>query len=471
VSESTHRGTLLLTSAQLWHAVSGYIAFVIGARVLGREDYDGFVLVAWTMTTLEIFVVEGVPRAVSWWTARVSEGAAGIARRGFFLTLAVGALLGGLLALLAPLIAGVWREPELTGAIRLSGLDFVAFAGFAVLVQSVNGLRRYNLQAGVWFLYSTAKVLAIVGFLRMGWGIEGAILGYIVASTIGSLGAAVLATPHIARFRGRNLPEARRLLAFGAPMASFSLALMALVNVDLWAAKRVADDEGAAGDYAGASMLARSLFFVFKAFGDALFPAVTEALARGDERQARRIARKGLAQLACFLIPVCGCATGAAESVIVTLLGSDDWAAGGAYVVWLAPSSVLWTLTAVLAALVAAASRPGRVAVMLVALLVVETLVVFAWADASGPMGAAMGSLAAAAVGCVGTGVLARRSLGAIIPWPAFLCAAGAACVIDRAMRLWSPEGWLVFFWGAVLFSAALAALFASRVVSSEREL
>lgn len=471
MSGSAHRGTLLLTAAQLWHAVSGYVAFITGAWFLGRDDYDGFVLVAWTMTTLEIFVVDGVPRAVSWWTARVSEAAAGIARRGFFLTLAVGTVLGGLLALVAPLIAGVWREPHLVGVIRLSALDFVAFAGFAVLVQSVNGLRKYNLQAGVWFLYSTAKVLAIVGFLRLGWGIEGAILGYIVASAIGSLAAVVLATPHIVRFRGRHVPGAWRLLGFGAPMASSSLALMALVNVDLWAAKRVSEDEGAAGDYAGASMLARALFLVFKAFGDALFPAVAAALARGNADEARRIARKGLAQLACLLIPVCGCVTGAAEPVIVTLLGSEDWRGGGSYVAWLAPSSVLWTLTAVFATLVAAASRPGRVAVMLTVLLAVETFVVFAWADMWGPTGAAMGSLAAAAVGCVGTGLLVSRLLGSVIPWSAFLCAAVAACVIDRAMHLWSPEGWLVFLWGAALFAVALAALLASGVVSSEREL
>jgi O-antigen/teichoic acid export membrane protein len=471
VSGSAHKGTLLLTAAQLWHAVSGYIAFITGAWVLGRDDYDGFVLVVWTMTTLEIFVVDGVPRAVSWWTARLPESAAGIARRGFFLTLGVGSALAGVLALVAPLVADVWREHDLVGVIRLSALDFIAFAGFAVLVQSVNGLRRYNLQAGVWFLYSTAKVLAIVGFLRLGWGIEGAILGYIVASTIGSLAAAVLTMPHLARLRGRDCPEARRLLGFGAPMASLSLALMALVNVDLWAAKRVAADGGTAGDYAGASMLARSLFFVFKAFGDALFPAVAEALARSDPHEARRIARKGLAQLACFLIPVCGCATGAAEAVMVTLLGSDDWSGGGAYVAWLAPSSVLWTLTAVFATLVAAASRPGRVAVMLTVLFAVETVVVFVWADVWGPTGAAMGSLAAAAVGCVGTGLLMRRLLGAVIPWPAFLCAAGAACVIDRVMGLWSPDGWFVFVWGAALFAAALAALFAFGVVTAEREL
>lgn len=459
MTSSAHKGTLLLTAAQLWHALSGYAVFITGAWILGREDYDAFVLVAWTMTTLEIFVVDGVPRAVSWWTARVPEAAAGIARRGFFLTFGIGAILGGALALLAPLVAEVWREPALVPAIRLSALDFAAFAGFAVLAQSVNGLRRYKLQAGVWFLYSTIKVVAIIGFLRLGWGIEGAILGYVVASAAGSLVAAALTTPRITLYRGRDMPDVRHLLGFGAPVASFSLGLMALVNVDLWAAKRVAGNGGDAGDYAGASMLARVLFFVFKAFGDALFPAVTDALARGDRAEARRIAGKGLAQLACLLIPVCGCATGGAEEVIVTLFGSDDWSGGGSYIVWLAPSSVLWTLTAVFAVLVAAASRPGRVAVLLFGILVFETVVVFVWAGASGPSGAAMGSVAAAAVGCVATGLLASRMLGAIIPWPSLACATAGACVIDRAMRLWSPDGWLVFAWGAALFLAVLAAL------------
>ena len=139
--------------------------------------------------------------------------------------------------------------------------------------------------------------------------------------------------------------------------------------------------------------MARALFFIFKAFGDALFPAVARAMGRGDGREAARVSRKGLTQLACLLIPVCGCATGAAGATLTVIYDADAWGRGAIFMQWLAPSSVLWTFTAVFASLVAAASRPGRVAALLTGVLVIETAVVFLWAGNHGPIGAAQGSL------------------------------------------------------------------------------
>ena len=341
-------------------------------------------------------------------------------------------------------------------AVRLSSLDFLAFVGFAVLVQSVNGIQRYNAQAGIWLLYSTSKVLAVIGFLKLGWGIEGAVLGYVVGSLFGSLAASVIATPLIARLRGRDMPDNRRLMQFGLPVASWSLALMALVNVDLWAARHSTDDEASVGVYAAAATLARALFFVFKAFGDALFPAVTAAYAQGNGREVLRVSRKGLTQLCCLLIPVCGCATGGAEAVLAIIYDDAAWGSGAVFMHWLAPSSVLWTFTAVFASLVAAASRPGRVAALLGLVLAIETAIVFIWSSSSGPMGAAMGSLVASALGCVGLGAIAIRTLGPIIPWRALLVTAVGAAMIDRALTWWSPDGWWVFAAGAGLYGLVL---------------
>ena len=65
MSRSAKQGTILLTLAQAWHALSSYVIFVSAARMLGEERFGDFGLVAWTMTTLETFVIAGVPRAVS----------------------------------------------------------------------------------------------------------------------------------------------------------------------------------------------------------------------------------------------------------------------------------------------------------------------------------------------------------------------------------------------------------------------
>ncbi|MAG57625.1 MAG: hypothetical protein CMJ83_15135 [Planctomycetes bacterium] len=455
---SAHKGTLLLTLAQVWHALSGYLIFLHGARVLGIESYGNFMLVVWTMTTLEIFVVDGVPRSVSWWISKVPECTRGIAWRGFLITTAIAAGLAAVLAAAAPVIGGVWGDPSLVKAVQLSGLDFLAFAGFAVLVQAINGLQRYGTQALVWFTYSTAKVAAVLAFLNAGWGVEGGVLGYIVGSLVGSLAAFVSGAPLVARFKGRDLPRPGQFFSFGMPVATQALALMALVNVDLWAAKRSAASPRLVGAYGAAATLGRALFFVFKAFGDALFPAVARAWARGDVVEARRIASKGLAQLLCFVVPTCGLATGAAEQVLVTLYGDEEYRAGGVLLVHLAPSSVLWTLTAVFGALVAAAGRPGAVATSLTAVLVAAVGIVYAWADLSGVLGAARGSVVVAALGCLATGALMLRILGPVIPWGVLATTLVAALVFHSALTLWSPPSWWVFPYGALLLAAWLAA-------------
>ena len=64
MSQSAKQGSILLTAAQAWHALASYIIFVMAARMLGEERFGDFGLVAWTMTTLETFVIAGVQRAV-----------------------------------------------------------------------------------------------------------------------------------------------------------------------------------------------------------------------------------------------------------------------------------------------------------------------------------------------------------------------------------------------------------------------
>lgn len=469
MASSAHKGTLLLSLAQVWHALSGYVIFITGARLLGIEDYGSFMLVVWTMTTLEIFVVDGVPRAVSWWVARVPEAALAITRRGFFLTVAIATGLLGALLLLAPAVGMAWGDPALVRVVRLSALDFLAFAGFAVVVQAVNGLREYSVQAGTWFIYSTAKVVLVVTFLKAGWGIEGGILGYLAGSLVGSLAAFAAGAPLVARGRLLDVPAPRQFLSFGTPLAAMSLALMALVNIDLWAAKRTAASAVAISVYGGAATLARSLFFVFKAFGDALFPAVARALSERRPFDALRVTRQGLAQLACLLLPACGLATGAAPQVLEVLYGDAAYRDGATILCWLAPAASLWALTAVLGAVVAATARPGRVAFLLLGVLVVEAVTVFVWAGNVGPIGAAYGSFAAAALGCVATLAIVVRTLGNVVPWAALCHGVVAGIMLDRALVIWSPPGWWVFPWGAALFGATVMASMAAGLMPALR--
>ncbi len=474
MSQSAKQGTILLTAAQAWHALSSYVIFVTAARMLGEERFGDFGLVAWTMTTLETLVIAGVPRSVSYYIARTADAAGIIAVRGLKVTLAMAAALTVLLVAATPLIVTLWRDPAAAWALRISAADFVAFAGFAVLVQAVNGLHLFRRQAAIWMIYSTAKVVAVVGLLYVGGSVEWGILGYVIASAVGSLVAVVGSVGPLRRGRERpdtpTTPDGRALLRFGLPVAVHAMTLMAFLNADLWAAKWATGDRRVAGGYVAASTLARVLYFVFVAFGEALFPAVARQLQQDRPDRALAQTRHGMALLVCLLLPAVGVATGAAAPALGAVYGQSVDATGmgfreaAPFLVLLAPTAAALTLVAVLAAVIAAAGQAARMAQLLVGLLALDVLSVFVCASQWGATGAAAGALASSLIGLIATGLWTRRLFGtSLIPARAAIGAVVVAALLHVALDAWSPQGWWIFPYGGVLYALGFGVLAAVR--------
>ncbi len=469
--QSATQGTILLTAAQAWHALSSYVIFVMAARLLGEERFGDVGLVAWTMTALETLVIAGVPRSVSYYVARAADAAGVIAVRGLKVTLAMAAALTVLLVAATPLIVMLWRDPAAAGALRISAVDFVAFAGFAVLVQAVNGLHLFRRQAAIWMIYSTVKVVAVVGLLYLGGGIEWGILGYVIASAVGSLVAVVGSVGPLRGRRGQDdAPGSREMVRFGLPVAVHAMALMVFLNADLWAAKWATDDRRVAGGYVAASTLARVLYFVFVAFGEALFPAVARHFKEDRRDLAVAQTRYGMALLVCLLLPAVGVATGAAAPALGAVYGQSVDATGmgfreaAPFLVLLAPTAAALTLVAVLAAVIAAAGQAARMAQLLVGLLALDVLSVFVCASQWGATGAAAGALASSLIGLIATGLWTHRLFGtSLIPARAAIGAVVVAALLHVALDTWSPQGWWVFPYGGVLYALGFGVLMAVR--------
>lgn len=456
------RGSLLLTSAQAWHALSSYVIFITAARMLGEARFGDFGLVAWTMTTLETLVVAGIPRAVSYFVARDPGGAAAVTRSGMKLTFTVAAVLTVLLLAASPLIVSLWRDPVMLNALRISAFDFVAFTGFAVLVQAVNGLHLFRRQAGIWIFYSTVKVVAVVAMLRFGGSIEWGIAGYVVASAVASGVAFAAAIGPIGRGRAGNSPGATAMVRFGLPVGLQAVGFMTLLNADLWAAKWATADRRVAGGYVAAGTLARVLFFVFVAFGEAIFPAVARALKDGRREEAMDRVREVTGLLVCLLVPATGLATGTAGPVLAAVYGASEsgFRVAAPFLALLAPAAAALTLVAVLAAVLSAAGHAGRMARLLGGLVALDVGCVFAGAHLWGPTGAAAGALGVALAGMLVTIAWSRRIFGAApVPARAAISALAVAAAIHITARAWSPEGLWIFVYGAALLGVGLAIL------------
>jgi O-antigen/teichoic acid export membrane protein len=307
---SVAKGGMALIGAQAWHALTGWVIFRVATETLGDQGYGAFVSVLWTMTTLEVLVTEGAPRAMALGIALQPQATRATLRRAWPATFGFAVVLCGLLALAAPWLSASWRSPELSMAVRLSGLDFLTFAAFAVFASLANGLRDFAAQARVQVAYSTAKVLIVVAALLHFRSVEGAMLGYVVASGVGSLTAWIF-TRHLAdrmaASDGRPATLSAADYRHAWPLGLQSLFLAILINVDLWAGATIAGAEDLRfGLYSMAATLCHSVYFILRALGEALLPTIAHARGQQDEGAIRRATQDGLGLLLLLLAVAMG---------------------------------------------------------------------------------------------------------------------------------------------------------------------
>jgi O-antigen/teichoic acid export membrane protein len=327
------------------------------------------------------------------------------------------------------------------------------------MVQILNGLRRYTLQAVTWFSYSTSKVVFVLVMLATVGGVQGAILGYVLASLTGSLVAMGLGRRALPKFvAASEVPTARSLFRLGLPFAALSLSLMAFLNADLWVVK---PHETAlrASAYAAAATLGRALFFIFRAFGDALFPAVVRTAESNDEVAASRHANRALSWLLLLLLPIGGLAAGGARGVMAVVYG-DAGSESVEFLRILAATSAFWTVAAVLGLLLGALGRPWQAASALLAITAIACFGLPMGAEHSGALGVAWVALLLAALGTIVLAVCLQRRLPGALPLRAGLMGAGIALVLERILAWANFSGFWVFPSGAALLIAALGGLY-----------
>ncbi len=455
---SVARGGMALIAAQAWHALTGWIIFRTATEVLGDTGYGAFTTVLWTMTTLEVLVTEGVPRAMALGIAGQPGATRATLRRALPATFAVALGLCLALALVAPLLTAAWHAEDLTAAVRISGIDFLTFAAFAVFAALANGLRDFKAQARVQFAYSTAKVLVVIAALIHFRSMEGAMLGYVLASGCGSL---------CAIFLTRRLPRASSVehsaldFRHAWPLGLQSALLALLINVDLWVSATIAGaDDARFGLYGMAATLCHSVYFVLRALGEALLPAVAHARGQQDAAAVRRATSDGLGLLLILLAMALGCGLATSEALMPLLFGASHHGEAAAFVTWLLPAAAAFTLLSVFAALLSGAGRTRWALILLV--VVAGANVVACWCAAgSGSLAAVAGaSLAVSLTGVVVGALGVRKILGALVAPRAVVLAVCVGVGDWALLRALALEGWSVVALGGVagLLSVAAAA-------------
>lgn len=438
-------GALYLSLAQGIFLVIGFVLHAFLARWLAPTPYGIFGVAMTVLVWVEIIINNGVPSALQRFLPDQSLSEQSVRRAAALCQAIIGIGLFIVFYVAAPWLALLLRAPTLTAYLRLAFVDILAMGGYAYYRGILNGWRAFEHLALAITAYSLTKLVSICLLVYLGLGIQGALIGNIIAS-LGGLAIALFWT-HRSRTPTSDKPQSslaqlneRLLLSFVLPAALFTLASNVLLGIDLMGVQALVSDTDQVGYYAAAVNLANAPRLVLLAFSFTLLPSLSYAIAARDPAQARRYLQQIIRLLSLILLPILALVTSTARP-LVAFVFSEAYLPAAPVLSVLIFTYAAYTVYITLATTLLAEDRPGQALAIPLALLPVAGGAVWLGASRYGTMGAAYASLlgvGAAAASVVGytwrrfRPALSLGSVGRIVL---------ASAVIGGLGWWWSPGG------------------------------
>ncbi|MBI4450640.1 oligosaccharide flippase family protein [Candidatus Woesearchaeota archaeon] len=286
---SAARGAVYLTIANAVFLIASYALYLILGRTLDIESFGRFGIIIAITSIIDLVLMFGMIQATSHFVAASPDNVEGVKRAALRLQLcAAGIAFAVFLALAYPLSL-VFRDELLLGPLLLVSPLIIVQAAFSVYEGVLNGQRRFRDHALFITFYSLARLALVVGLVKSGFGISGAVVGMVLAS--------VLSTGFIVPLTGRmqqseNVPW-KPLLNYAVPICFYMIATHTALNIDLFFLKALTPAINA-GYYTAAQTMSRIPYYATMALSMVAFPLVSASIASKDVARTNRYIRKSL---------------------------------------------------------------------------------------------------------------------------------------------------------------------------------
>jgi len=480
------RGLVSITGAKGYFIVTSYAVQILLPRIFGEAKEFG--LYAATMSGVAILtnvLIVATIQSVSKFVSEDESRAEVTLRQGLrFQTLLGGALALGLF-FLAPVIARLLLDDQLTRLLRVASVVVFAYALYAAVVGSLNGRHWFSKQARLDLTFSTLRTVGILAGAALGLGAIGAVAGFATASaTILSISLIWIGFGQ----RGEGIPI-RRWLGFMAPIWAYQVCLNGILMIDLQVLKRTATEMAFAGteasqaavdianQYVGYYRAAQTFAFVpyqlIISLTFIVFPMISKATSIGNREAARTTIQHAMRFSLLLLLLVAAPTSGAAHGVM-QLAYPAEYLAGAPALSILVFGVAAFALFAVAATAISGAGQPSLAAMIAgVALLAVvvanRVLVMRAGLGAQTLEAAATGTAIGMVIALVLSSLALHRLFGVFIPvatWVRATLAAGAGWAAASATPHESALMALVAL--AAGFTSSLAVLIVTRELAAE---
>ncbi|MFU8805546.1 MAG: polysaccharide biosynthesis C-terminal domain-containing protein, partial [Bradymonadaceae bacterium] len=395
--KKTGRGFLVITAAKVWFLMTSAV-IQLGLPIIfgSAEQFGVFKIVTEAIGLLNMVMIIGTLNAVSKLVSEQPENAAKIVNLAVRMQLMLGVPIAGLYFVASPWIAASFNDPTLTGYIRLSSFIILFYAFYAIFVGYLNGLKEFVKQAGLDIGFATLKMVGILGLVLLGFGVFGAIAGFVAAAGL----ITSISGFWVFRLMRRKprAPEAndaetkaafKRLLVYLVLIMAYTFGLNGLMRADLFILKGVAANMPAsfvgleelfvimsnkfAGFYGAVLNIARIPYQGVIAVTFVIFPLISQSTFKQDLDQTRGYIRETFRYCMLLIGGVAMLLAFNSNSIIAGLYSVDYQAASVALSI-LSVSIIFFALFYVATTMIIGSGHPRAAVVIMGASLVLSAI-------------------------------------------------------------------------------------------------
>jgi len=455
--KSFTRGTFLLMAAQGVLMLSGYALNVFLARHFGPEQYGVYGVAMAVLVWVELFVINGVPTAMQKFLAESPERASAWIRLGRRMQFGYALIIFAVFILSVPLISASFDDPAFKKILWIAAPDILLYGLYWFYLGAHSGLHRFESQALIIASYGLSKVTCCIGLILLGAGLDGALIGNFLGSTVGLMIGVVLLSR-------ANLPKTyavehySSLIKFAVPIVLYTLCNNGLLYIDLIFVKKFLPS-AAAGHYTAAATIARVPYFIFLGLTATVLPALSRTLSQENLEASRGLLRQTMRLLFGLLIPVLALVIANANE-IVELLYTATYDPATPILRLLIAGIAMYTLLVVLCTIMSADGYANRAFQINLAAAAADVLLCFMLVPKYGTQGAALATLLAATLGTFVAGILVLKRFGSILPWRSFWRAIIAGGTILGLAVWWQTAGVMLLIELVVLVGVYFSVLY-----------
>jgi O-antigen/teichoic acid export membrane protein len=395
------RGALFIGAAKAVFMVSGFLQQVLLARLVSVAGMGAFGAVNSVVSFVNNTIVQATIQSVSKFTAEDDSRAELVKRAALQVQVIFGLVIALAFFLGAPLLAGFVKAPDYANYFRIVAAIPMLYAVYSVFIGSVNGLRRFRVQAGFDMAFSASKTVLLLGCAAFA-GVGGAFAGFALAALL----ILVVATRVVGLPRPLQGPrfDLGRLLPFMLAVIPYNAFLNGALLYDLpllhHFAAAVDSDRGriVAGHYQALRTLALLPYQFLLVVTFVIFPLVSRSTFVADREATRAYVTQTL-RYALILAAGMGLTLAARPSALLGTFFKPEYLEGAAALPILVGGECCLALLAISCSILNAAGRT-RASLSLMALTVVTGVAAAYVLVPRAALGQEMLAAAAAATSC-----------------------------------------------------------------------